>query len=133
MEYEMTRAAAKAAELADRATRLANNRKEFSYEPDAVASRLLRLIDKIGKLDDTAAGDAKQTALSDAWAAYHLVQHKLDNPNMVDTAHREIFDTVDDTVAAADFDGYAESRLDCAQIASDTAYEGWPEGYSDWN
>ena len=129
----MTRAAAMAAELATRATRYSLNRGKFRQEPDLVADRILRLIDKIGKLDDTAAGDAKQAALSEAWAAYHRVQHYLDHTCLDDVQHRAVIDYVDDVVAVADFDGYAESRIDCAQIASDTLYEGWPEGYSDWN
>jgi hypothetical protein len=122
-----------ASELATRATRYSLNRGKFRKEPDLVADRILRLIDKIGKLDDTAAGDAKQAALSEAWAAYHTVQHYLDHTCLDDVQHRAVIDYVDDVVAVADFDGYAESRIDCAQIASDTAYEGWPEGYSDWN
>lgn len=129
----MTRAEAMASELATRATRYSLNRGKFRKEPDLVADRILRLIDKIGKLDDTAAGDAKQAALSEAWAAYHTVQHYLDHTCLDDVQHRAVIDYVDDVVAVADFDGYAESRIDCAQIASDTAYEGWPEGYSDWN
>ena len=129
----MTRAAAMAAELATRATRLSKNRRAFRQEPDVVADRLLRLIDKIGKLDDTVAGEAKQAALSEAWAAYHTVQQYLNYPGIRDVEHRSVIDYVEDVVAVADFDGYAESRIDCAQIASDTLYEGWPEGYSDWN
>ena len=129
----MTRAAAAAAELAARATRWSRDRKAFRHEPDAVASRILRLIEKIELLDDTACGDAKQPALSEAWTAYQLVQHYLDHTCLDDVDDRALIDYVDDVVAVADFDGYAESRIDCAQIASDTAYEGWPEGYSDWN
>jgi len=129
----MTRAAAMAAELAARATRYSNDRTMFRQEPDLVASRILRLIEKIGKLDDIVAGDAKQAALSDAWAAYHTVQQYLDHTCLDDVQHRAVIDYVDDVVAVADIDGYAESRIDSSQIASDTLYEGWPEGYSDWN
>lgn len=129
----MTRAAAMAAELATRATRISVDRRRFRQDPHGTADRVLRLIDKIGKLDDTAAGDAKQAALSEAWAAYHTVQQYLDHSCLDDVEHREVIDYVDDVVAVADFDGYAESRIDSEQIASDTLYEGWPEGYSDWN
>lgn len=129
----MTRAEAMASELATRATRYSLDRNMFQKEPDLVADRILRLIDKIGKLDDTAAGDAKQAALSEAWSAYHTVQQYLNYPGIRDVEHRSVIDYVEDVVAVADFDGYAESRIDCAQIASDTLYEGWPEGYSDWN
>lgn len=129
----MTRAAAKAATLAARATRWSRDRKAFRHEPDAVASRILRLIEKIELLDDTACGDAKQPALSEAWTAYQLVQHYLQQPGIGDVERSTLVDYVEDVVAVADFDGYAESRIDYAQIASDIAYEGWPEGYSDWN
>ena len=129
----MTRAAAAAAELAARATRLSKNRREFRHKPDGVADRILRLIGKIELLDDTVAGDAKQSALSEAWTAYQLVQQYLDYPSLDDVEYRALVDSVDDVVAVADFDGYAESRIDFEQIASDTLYEGWPEGYADWN
>ena len=129
----MTRAAAKAAELAAKATRDSKNRGKFQKEPDLVADRILRLIDKIELLDDTACGDAKQSALSEAWTAYQLVQQYLNHPGIRDIEHRSMIDYVADVVAVADFDGYAESRIDFEQIASDTLYEGWPEGYSDWN
>ena len=129
----MTRAAAKAADLAARATRISVDRRRFRQDPLGTADRVLRLIGMIGKLDDTACGDAKQSALSDAWSAYHTVQQYLDHTCLDDVEHREVIDYVDDVVAVADFDGYAESRIDFAQIASDTLYEGWPEGYSDWN
>jgi hypothetical protein len=129
----MARAAAAAANLAARATRWSKDRKAFRHEPDAVASRILRLIGKIELLDDTVAGGAKQSALSEAWTAYQLVQQYLDHPSLDDVEYRALVDSVDDVVAVADFDGYAESRIDSEQIASDTLYEGWPEGYSDWN
>lgn len=129
----MTRAAAKAADLAARATRISLDRRRFRQDPIGTADRVLRLIGMIELLDDTACGDAKQSALSEAWTAYQLVQRYLDYPSLDDVEYRALVDSVDDVVAVADFDGYAESRIDFEQIASDTLYEGWPEGYSDWN
>ena len=132
----MTRAAAMAAELAARATRLGNNRTAFRQEPDTVADRLLRLIDKIGKLDDTAAGDAKQAALSDAWAAYHKVQALLAQSYCADVKTASMVDFVgddSDVVAIADFDGYEQSRINNGMRIADQAYEGWYGDHADWN
>ena len=61
------------------------------------------------------------------------VQQYLDYPSLDDVEYRALVDTVDDVIAVADFGSYAASQIDFQQIAPDTLYEGWPEGYSDWN
>ena len=132
----MTRAAARAAELAASATRYGNDRQMFRKEPDYVADLILKLIDKIGKLDDTAAGDAKQAALSEAWAAYHKVQALLAQSYCADVNLASMVDFVgddSDVVAIADFDGYEQSRINNGMRIADQAYEGWYGDYADWN
>ena len=132
----MTRAAAAAAELADRATRYSKDRKGIRWNSSDSARRILKLIEKIQKLDDTAAGAAKPKALAQAWEAYAKLQQACNWNCLSDgeyVAHISSVGDTNDLIAAADIDGYALSRLDSAQIASDTLYEGWPEGYSDWN
>ena len=132
----MTRAAAKAVKLAASATRYGNDRQMFRKEPDLVADRILKLIDKIGMLDDTASGDAKQVALSDAWAAYHKVQALLAQSYCADAKLASMVDFVggsSDVLAIADFDGYEQSRINTGMIAAEQAYEGWSGDYADWN
>ena len=132
----MSRAAAAAAELAARATRYSLNRRGIRRNSSEQARRILNLIEKIQKLDDVAAGRAKAKALEQAWEAYTKLQKACSWNCLTDGEYAEHITSVGDTndlIAAADIDGYALSRIDSSQIASDTLYEGWPEGYSDWN
>ena len=132
----MTRAAAMAAELAARATRYSLDRKGIRWNSSDSARRILNLIEKIQKLDDVAAGNAKAKALDKAWEAYSTLQRACNWNCLSDgeyAAHVTSVGHTNDLIALADADGYALSRIDSEQIASDTLYEGWPEGYSDWN
>lgn len=131
----MTRAAARAVELADKAVRVSKNRAEFRQNPDAVAQRIVNHIEQIGMLDDEAAGESKQISLSRAWDAYHLVQSYLDG-DVADAAWRSRVELVgddSDVIAAADMDGYELSRLNAEFTVTDSNYEGWSSDYSDWN
>ena len=131
----MTRAAARAVELADKAVRVSKNRTEFRQNPDAVAQRIVNHIEQIGLLDDEAAGESKQISLSRAWDAYHLVQSYLDG-DVADAAWRSRVELVgddSDVIAAADMDGYELSRLNAEFTVTDSSYEGWSSDYSDWN
>lgn len=131
----MTRAAARAVELADKAVRVSKNRSEFRKAPDAVAQRIIAHIEQIGMLDDEAAGESKQISLSRAWDAYHTVQSYLDG-DVADVAWRsrvELVGDESDVLAAADMDGYELSRLNAEFTVTDSDYEGWNSDYSDWN
>ena len=132
----MTRAAAMAAELAAKATRYSMNRKGIRWNSSESARRILNLIEKIQKLDDAAAGSAKAEALDKAWEAYSTLQQACKWNCLSDgeyVAHVTSVGDINDLIALSDADGYALSRIDSEQIASDTLYEGWPDGYSDWN
>ena len=132
----MTRAAARAAELAARAVRYSKNRREFMREPDGTADRVLKLIDKINLLDDAACGEAKEVALRDAWSAYELIQSNLCNSGLRDSRHDSMVDYVgdeSDVIAVADIDGYETSRINSSMRVADQAYEGWYGDYADWN
>lgn len=132
----MTRAAAKAADLAARATRYSLDRKGIRWNSSDSARRILNLIEKIQLLDDTACGSAKADALGEAWEAYSRLQRACNWNCLSDgeyVKHIQSVGHTNDLIALADADGYALSRIDSDQIASDTLYEGWPEGYSDWN
>lgn len=101
--------------------------------PDANADRVLRHVELITALRSDLAGQAKDEALSVAWDAYVLLQGFLDHESLDDIDHRAIFDTVDNTEAVADIDGYALSRMDVEFRETDTQYEGWSGDHSDWN
>ena len=130
-----TRAAARAAELAATATRYAKNRRAFRQEPDLMAQRVLKLIDRINKLSDTAAGDAKQVALREAWGAYETLQGFL-TAQVTDASLASKVSFVgsqSDVIAVADVDGYQQSRIDNGMRLADQAYEGWYGDYADFN
>jgi hypothetical protein len=131
-----TRAAARAADLAAKATRVARNRRRISHDPDYAASLVLGHIERIEALSDTACGAAKAEALATAWDAYTSIQSVTDSCVLADTSHRTLVESVgssSDLIAIADFDGYASSRIGADFMASDSLYEGWYDGHLDWN
>ena len=130
-----TRAAARAAELAKSATRYANDRKAFRQRPDERVERVLKLIARIRKLSDTAAGDAKQEALREAWSAYEKMQG-LTKGQVADAgmaAKVSFVGDQSDAIAWAEIDGYQQSRIDNGMRVADQAYEGWYGDYADFN
>ena len=71
------RAEIRAEELAAIAVRYSNDRRKQRHNPELVVDRIAKLIEKISKLSDAAAKQAKQDALADAWNAYAKAAKRL--------------------------------------------------------